>query len=334
MDLTWLDPDRADPRDLAGAVAVLAAARVVDIPQLPVGPTVSTYASRLRHGGDGEPPLAAVTRNPAGRVVGVLSLALPGWDNTHLSSLQVTVDPAERRRGLGRRLFQAGMERARSEGRRMVCAVAFDPGAGMPFLKATGLDPVLEEVFRRQDPVAADWARLDREVAAAQRHSAGYELVRLPGPVPVELLPAVATMSEAINDAPTGDLDFEDEVFPPERIRAYEAAQAGLGHRLYRVVARHRETGELAGHTVVAVEAERPWLGWQHETSVVRGHRGHRLGLRLKIDMLRWLREVEPQLRSLYTGNAAANAHMISVNETLGYEIVARTVEWQRHFAE
>ena len=28
--------------------------------------------------------------------------------------------------------------------------------------------------------------------------------------------------------------------------------------RLYRVIARHRETGEIGGHTVVAVDAEAP----------------------------------------------------------------------------
>ena len=92
-------------------------------------------------------------------------------------------------------------------------------------------------------------------------------------------------MSAAINDAPIDDLDIEDEVFSPERMRAYETRQLGQGHRLFRVFARHRETGELAGHTVVVVDGERPQLAEQHDTSVVRAHRGHRLGLLLKTDM-------------------------------------------------
>ena len=41
-------------------------------------------------------------------------------------------------------------------------------------------------------------------------------------------------MSAAINDAPTDDLDIEDEVFTPQRIRDYEHAQAARGYRLYR----------------------------------------------------------------------------------------------------
>jgi hypothetical protein len=47
--------------------------------------------------------------------------------------------------------------------------------------------------------------------------------------------------------------------------------------------------------------------------------------------MLRWLGEEEPQLRTLDTWNAASNAHMIKVNEVLGYHVVARGMTWQRH---
>jgi GNAT superfamily N-acetyltransferase len=329
MELSWLDPAHPDRRDVDGVVALLQATYAADTP-FRMEPTVTSYAARLRYGGDGDPPKVAVTRDPHGRVIGMLSMILPKWDNTHLASLMVAVDPRERRRGLGQQLFEAGVEYARGDGRRMVCAAAFDQTAGLAFLKAQGLDPVLEEVYRRLDVPAVDWDRLDREYAAAERLATGYELVRVPWPVPDELLPAIATMTEAINDAPTDGLDFEDESFPPERIRAYETAQTTAGRRCYRLVARERSTGVLAGHTVVGVEVDRPWAGGQHDTSVVRAHRGHRLGLLLKIGMLRWLREAEPQLRIIETGNAASNAHMIHVNEVLGFEVVGRTIECQR----
>lgn len=329
MELTWLDPDRPDRRDLAGAVAVLEAARAVDSPGRP-GATVSAFTTRLRHGWEANPPLAAVARDGRGRITGVLTVSLPHWDNTHLGSVGVTVDPVVRRRGLGRRLFAAGVERVAAQGRRLVLATCFDGTAGVEFLKGLGFDRALEEVHRRQDVRTVDRDRLDREFAAARDRAAGYELVRLPGAVPDELLPGVVGLNEAINDAPTDELDLEDEVFSPRRVRAYEAAQAAYGLRLYRLAARETATGVLAGNTVVAVDGERPWQGYQHDTSVVRQHRGRRLGLLLKIGMLRWLAEQEPQLRALDTGNAASNAHMIAINELLGYRIIARTIEWQR----
>ncbi|HEY8474883.1 MAG TPA: GNAT family N-acetyltransferase [Natronosporangium sp.] len=329
MDLSWLDPNALDERDLNGAAAVWEAARAVDTPQFNEE-TVTYHRTRLRHGWDGEPPLVAVTKDGSGRVIGVLSINLPRRDNTHLATLQVVVDPVLRGRGIGKALFEAGLARIREEGRRVATSTAFDPSPGMAFLKAQGFDPVLELAYRRQDLTKLDWDRLDQLFAEAQAKAANYELVRMPWPVPEELLPAVAELTAAINDAPTDDLEFEDEVFDAERIRAYEAAQDAHGRRVYRLVARERSTGELAGHTIVGVSSEKPWYGGQHDTSVAAAHRGHRLGLLLKIGMLRWLREVEPQLRSIETDNAASNTHMIRVNELIGYELIAKSVEFQR----
>jgi hypothetical protein len=89
----------------------------------------------------------------------------------------------------------------------------------------------------------------------------------------------------------------------------------------YRVIARHRRTGEVGGHTMVITHPLRPHVGMQADTAVARHHRGHRLGLLLKIDMMRWLAEVEPQLEVIETWNNADNTFMINVNEALGYRL-------------
>ncbi|HEY2947530.1 MAG TPA: GNAT family N-acetyltransferase [Micromonosporaceae bacterium] len=329
MDLTWLDPDHLDPRDVAEAVGVLEAARQVDTPHEP-SQTVALFIADLRHGWDGTPSLVGVARNARGRVTGVLEIQLPAWDNTHLGTVWPTVDPAARRRGLGTALFEAGLDRIRAEGRSLVLAFAHDQPATTGFAKAMGLDRASEEVQRRQDVRGLDWERLDREYAAAAERATDYELVRVSGPTPEEMLPDVARMTAAINDAPIDDLAVEDEVFTPERIRAFDAARAAHGRRAYRLIARHRDTGELVGHTMVGVDGERPWLGSQYDTSVLRAHRGHRLGLFLKIGMLRWLAAEEPQLHTIDTWNAASNDHMIAVNELLGYRVIARSTAWQK----
>jgi hypothetical protein len=66
---------------------------------------------------------------------------------------------------------------------------------------------------------------------------------------------------------------------------------------------------------------------------VVSGHRGHKLGLRLKIAMLKRLIEVEPQVRQVDTWNAESNSHMIAVNDAIGCAVVGRAVEMQRRLA-
>ncbi|HET6212422.1 MAG TPA: GNAT family N-acetyltransferase [Micromonosporaceae bacterium] len=330
MELTWLDPDRPDARALAGAVAVLEAARAVDAPH-ELGPTVTSFTARHRNGWDGDPPVTAVAWDQRGRAIGVLEIWLGRWDNLHLGAIDVTVDPVVRRQGIGRQLFEAGVQRVVDAGRRVVLAGSRDLPAALAFAKEMGLDRAYEEVHRRQDVRTLDWARPDREYAAAQPKASGYEFLRISGAAPEDMIEDVALMTAAINDAPTDDLDMEDEVFTPERIRVFDAAQQARNRRMYRLVARERATGVLAGHTVVGVEGERPWHAWQYDTSVVRAHRGHRLGLLLKVGMLRWLAEEEPQLRTLDTENAASNAHMIGVNELLGYYVIGKTIGWQRH---
>ena len=114
-------------------------------------------------------------------------------------------------------------------------------------------------------------------------------------------------------------------MFPVQRIRDYEKATIEGGHRLYRVIARHRRTGEPAGHTVVARRHRDDPLSATSTTRpsyapiVVTGS-----GLLLKADMLQWLAAEEPQLESIDTFNAESNDHMIAVNERLGYRAVGR----------
>jgi GNAT superfamily N-acetyltransferase len=261
--------------------------------------------------------------------VGVVEVSLPTWDNTHTGWVDVTVDPVSRGQGIGRRMFEEGVDRIQAAGRTLLLSESFDLSPGVGFLKAMGLDRASDVVQRRQDLLTPPG--LAETYADAERRTGDYDLLRLPGPVPDELLADVVAMTAAINDAPIDGLDIEDEVFSHRRIRAFETSQRAYRRRTYRLVARERRTSELAGHTQVAVEADRPWFGAQLDTSVLRAHRGRRLGLLLKIAMMRWLADVEPQLLLLDTWNAASNAHMIRVNEALGYRVVATAAEWQRH---
>lgn len=329
MDISWIDPAHSDVADVASAVAVVEAARIIDCPHQ-LNSTVSDFVAGLRHGRDGDPAPTAVARNASGTVVAVFGVSMPTRDNTHLGDVFVTVDPASRRKGVGEQLFAAGVDRIRADGRTLVVAGCWSGSAGVPFAKSVGLDRASEDVMRRQDLTAVDHNRIADLVADARQHAREYELLRLRGAVPSQLLDAVARMTEAINDAPTDDLDLEDEAFSPDRIRAFEAAQEAHERRNYRLVARHRATGELAGHTMVGIAAQQPWQAWQLDTSVVRSHRGNRLGLLLKAEMLGWLRDSEPQLHRLDTWNAASNAHMIQINETLGYRVIAGKIGWQR----
>jgi hypothetical protein len=97
--------------------------------------------------------------------------------------------------------------------------------------------------------------------------------------------------------------------------------RAGL-LREHSVAAICDSTGEMAAYTEVGVIPEQPSWGWQQLTAVIRTHRGHRLGLLVKTEMMSLLAAAEPQIEQIVTGNAATNQYMIAVNEQLGYRVV------------
>jgi hypothetical protein len=95
------------------------------------------------------------------------------------------------------------------------------------------------------------------------------------------------------------------------------------------VAARFAATGEFVALTQVSTDPDTPGWALQDMTAVVPGHRGRRLGLRVKIAMLDLLAEHEPGLRRILTGNAGSNDHMNSINTSLGYQISDIYWSWE-----
>jgi RimJ/RimL family protein N-acetyltransferase len=326
MDLRQFGPD--DGPALRECVRVRNAVRGHDSPwQHPL--TEAELAGSLRYGWDLEPPVPFLA-DVDGGVVGYAAYSISRHDNLHLAWLTVEVHPDHRRRGHGSTALEALVQRVKELGRTSVGLDGWDSDGPRAFATRHGFARASVAVNRRQTLAEIDWADVERRHAEARERARDYELVRRTGRSPDEELAALAEMTSAINDAPTDDLDIEDEVFTADRIRDYETAQLARSSAFHRLYARHRATGELAGQTVVAVEADRPELAEQHDTSVVRAHRGHRLGLLLKAEMMLWLRESQPQLVSIDTWNAESNDFMIGVNEALGYRIVGRERAFQR----
>jgi predicted GNAT family N-acyltransferase len=65
-------------------------------------------------------------------------------------------------------------------------------------------------------------------------------------------------------------------------------------------------------------------------TIVGREHRGHSLGLAMKLATHRELRTTYPQCRIVATSNAGINDHMNAVNERMGYQVIEDLFDLQK----
>lgn len=265
------------------------------------------------------------------RLVGHLDLNLPRRENTDTAGLRGHVHPEVRRRGIGRALLDIGIRAATDAGRSRAYAGAFAGSDGIPALDAWGFEATPGRyAVRRVDLRTAPSGRWQKLYDEAAGHAADYELIRLAGPTPEDLLEPMATLHEAINDAPANDEDEEPTLFDAARVGGYDRAMAGRRQTVFRVIARHRPSGEWAGLSMLCVDELSPTLAIQEDTSVVRAHRGHRLGLLMKADMLLWIDRQRPDVEATDTWNATLNHHMIAVNERLGATVVAEHVGYRR----
>jgi GNAT superfamily N-acetyltransferase len=256
---------------------------------------------------------------------GAYLLELPVADNTHLGGLTILVAPDKRRAGLGTALLRHAEDRARELGRTLLAGHSRKVSPGSSFASAIGARAGLADIVRVLDLAGIPAGRLAELRDGAEAAAQGYTLLSWPGPAPEEHVDQVAAVTAALADAPRSPAE-EAEHVDAQRIRESERRIAAQRLRYYTVVARCDKTGELAALTQIGVDPELPDWGFQELTAVTRAHRGHRLGLLVKVAMLDWLGKAEPQLRRITTSNAGPNQHMIAINEQLGYRVFD---EWQ-----
>jgi GNAT superfamily N-acetyltransferase len=329
MDITAVDPHEVDLSTATALAEVTNAAAVVDSPQIePV--SGERERLRLRHGWDNRGTDHLLLAHDGDTLVGFAEINLPYWDNTHMGFVDLQTHPDHRGLGYGDAILEESLGVLRGANRTLLMSDAWSDSHRAKFWERHGMELGMVAVQRRLFTAELDWPKLGALLSQSETASADYEIIEVPLPVPESNLPQMIELQLAMNDAPLDDLDLEDDVWNDERFKGVETASIARGKRVHRLVARRRSDGVFGGFTVVDIESDRPWICHQEDTGVIRGHRGHRLGLRLKIEMLKRLRELEPQITYIDTWNAESNQHMIAVNELLGCVVVGRGLEYQK----
>lgn len=275
-----------------------------------------------------------------GAVIGALQYSMPNRDNQHLIELELEVHPEHRRGGVGTALLEFTERRAAELGRDTILAFATESLEGGPrfdhsgreFAKARGYAVVDQEIHRRNDLTLVGDDELGRLYAEAWENAAGYELVQWVNECPDELVDGMAMLNERMyTDPPMGeDLDIRPAVYDAARIRNTEWTAIERGQTQFNSAIVHVESGELAGMSNICLLPGEELHAWQQDTIVEEKHRGHRLGMILKIANQRLLRRYRPQIRYVHTWNAEVNDHMIAINEAMGYRPLCRDLDVQK----
>ena len=249
----------------------------------------------------------------AGQVVGAGSFLLPGGPGDTDAEVWVGVLPEGRRGGVGSAVVAAMEARARELGCSRV---------------------VLDQTSPREDGLPGSQFC----VAMGCRQSQLVLGLRLDLPVPAEILTAwdeipaywlddrAHLASELSTEAPDAAIDHDGEHWDAERVRTLWLSRLAGGGRAVESVAIDRATGQLVAFSDLVAYASMPHVASQSDTVVLDEHRGHRLGLAVKLANLRTLAEELPDITAVRTWTAIDNTHMLAINRELGF----RVVEWTR----
>ena len=292
-----------------------------------------------------------------GRIVGHASCQVPLKDNVQTAWLQVDVLEGHRRQGIGTALLRTVEGVATAQGRHVLQAHTEHPigsaGAGAG-AEAGSLDPAgapggvpddgpgvifclkngyaLEQASRFSSldmDHDAEWARL--ELAAHSKADAGYEVLAWTNRCPGEYVDHMAgLMGRMSTDTPAGGLEIEAEAWDAARVRQLEDTTLAEGQTSLVAAAQHRSTGDLVAYTVIYLDPSKPWVAEQDDTLVAKPHRGHGLGMLVKLANLRRLQTEHPAVRRVMTFNAEENEHMLSINVQLGFKAAGYDGEWQK----
>ncbi|HWD56068.1 MAG TPA: GNAT family N-acetyltransferase [Acidimicrobiales bacterium] len=329
-----------DPRDTPAFDEWFAVWHVTDLERTPGGPGWQ-YEERLAMALDEDGPeenRPLVARRD-GAVIGVANLKMFRRENHHLARLEVRVLREHRRRGIGTELLRTAERLAAASGRNELAGMDETPvregyvDAAGPFARRLGFT-VAQRMVRRCIDLPLDDAHATALVADPRATPAGYTLVTFADRWPDEYLRDRCELGRRMStDVPVGEQEVDEEVWDTERVRALEASLAAQNRAKVTTAARHDASGRLVGFTEVAIPLGAPESAWQHDTLVMREHRGHGLGFAMKVANVVAVQERYPSVRRINTWNAAENAPMIAVNDEMGWRVEAHSAYWHRPIA-
>jgi len=254
-------------------------------------------------------------------------------DNVDKCAFNVRVDVPERRRGIGTALVNRLEQIAKDDGRSLIMSdstIPFDNREGHAyrrFAEACGYELSDFEVVRHLPLPVPDEQIQEWIDEAAPKHRE-YRIETFVGAVPDDLVESLCLLlGQLAVDAPTGLVDFEEEVVNPQRYAEIVATAAAMGRARYETIALTPDRQVVAQSTLL-LSLKQSTTVYQWGTFVHREHRGHRLGLATKAVNLRAVQAARDDLTLVTTQNGETNDHMVAINVRMGFRPIEVAAEF------
>ncbi|GGJ91800.1 hypothetical protein GCM10010123_22010 [Pilimelia anulata] len=246
--------------------------------------------------------------------------------------IELVVDPAVRRRGLGRQLLGRAVRWAHAQGYASVGVEVPGDTPGVDFYEGLGFRRAYAEVRSILDLATVDWLALGE---MARGIGSGYRLAYHSGGPPTELLPSYAlAKAEMRNAGDEGDLELRPSSYDPQRLTESIACLHRRGLAPHVIVAIHERSDDVAGLTEVVVPAQRPSRADQYDTVVVPDHRGYGIDRAMKARMLFELRAAAPRVHEVQTWNDPEDQHLMKINSDMGFRTDRPWLEYEAEVAD
>ncbi len=299
-------------------------------------------------------PLTSFVARVDGQVVAWAVYEAPIADGSTHVLFEIEVLPSFRSMGIGSALFDRLNALCESDGRTTQQAFVMHKTAGgsETLRSPTGFGSVplanpetrflLHRGFRLEQVERVSRLDLPMEAvsfaaslaAAAEAVGSDYRLTNWAGRTPEKWVSGMALLYQRMStDAPMAELESAEEHWDDARVHTLDELRATSPRTMLVTAAEHVATGVLAGFTELYVPPETERSVEQQNTLVLKEHRGHRLGLLLKLANLHLLAETHSGHPSVTTLNAEDNRPMLDVNEEIGFVPVAYGGGWKRELS-
>ena len=260
---------------------------------------------------------------PENKVVGwagfgsILDTSPEYEENKHLCQLNIAVLNDYQRKGIGTAFLKILVQEAQSLNKSVIETGA-DHDSGRSFLKKYGAEFTIEGAENRLELEDVDWKLMQSWVDEGEKRAKDVTIESF-FECPEEILEEYAELyTEALNMQPLGDTEHRSNIDGKLK-REIEKRFKDMGHTYYTLISREKD-GRISGMTEITYDPREGHKINQELTGVRPEFRGKGIGKWLKAQMILHIKDTYPDAERIITGNAEANAPMLSINTRMGFK--------------